>query len=187
MSIKYFLGKKTAYKRSCGGYSLIEVLVTVLIFAVLAGAINMVLLVGESSWQTNKVRIEMLQEMRKAISAMEDDLRQTAPMAITAGPTVADGSTSPSITFYLPSGVAGNLITWNANTTQYVLGGADSNQLQRIQGAETKVIAQNIQRIEFSRAVATPNIINVTLATQQDTVKGRTLTLEFAFEVQMRN
>ncbi|MCK5015382.1 MAG: prepilin-type N-terminal cleavage/methylation domain-containing protein, partial [Candidatus Omnitrophica bacterium] len=38
---------------SLKGFTLIEVMVTVLIFAILAGAINMVLLVGQSSWHAN--------------------------------------------------------------------------------------------------------------------------------------
>lgn len=187
MKIKRLQKKRFGFLKSHGGYSLIEVLVTVLIFAVLAGAINMVLLVGESSWQTNKVQIGLLQEMRKAMNAMEDDLRQTTSTAIMDGPTAADGSTSTSITFYMPDGISGNAIAWSADTTQYILGGADSNQLQRIEGSETDVIAQNISQLELSRAAATPDIIEVSLSAQMDTVKGRTLTLEFAFEVQMRN
>ena len=46
--------KKVCSKK---GYTLVEVLVTVLIFAVLAAAISTTLLVGESSWQTNSVQI----------------------------------------------------------------------------------------------------------------------------------
>ncbi|MBN1870752.1 MAG: prepilin-type N-terminal cleavage/methylation domain-containing protein [Candidatus Omnitrophica bacterium] len=187
MNVKYYHRKKPGLFGSLEGYTLIEVLVTVTIFAVLAGAINMVLLVGESSWQTNSVRIELRQELRKAINKMEDELRQTSPVAITAGPTVANGSTSASITFYLPTGVSGNSITWSANTTQYKLGGTDSNQLQRIEGGNTEVIAQNIQSLTFSRAAATPDIIDVSLVAQKDTIKGIPLTVNFAFGVQMRN
>ncbi len=187
MKAKQTIIKTRKRERCCGGYSLVEVLVTLLIFSVLAGAINTVLLVGESSWQTNSVRVELIQELRKAKGSIENELRQTASSAITAGPTAADGSTATSITFYLPNGVSGNAITWSANTTQYILGGSDSNQLQRIENSITRVIAQNIQTLGFSRAAATSNIINVTLTAQKDTVKGRTLSVDFTFAVQMRN
>ena len=215
---------------SLKGFTLIEVMVTVLIFAILAGAINMVLLVGQSSWHANRVQIEILQELRKAMSLMEDELRETAQQKITAGPTVADGSASTSITFYAATGASGGAITWNANTTQYFLGedlngngsldagedingngtlevpedadldgildtGEDINgdgrlngaPILRIEGSETRVIAQNISRLEFSRTLATANIIDVTLAALKETTDGRVLTIEFSFSVRMRN
>ena len=187
MKIRRMTDKITKHQKYNKGYSLVEVLVTILIFSILAAAINTVLLVGESSWQTNSVRMELIQELRKATATMEDELRQTAPSAITAGPTVADGSTSTSITFFAPNGVSGNSIAWSANTTQFILGGTDSNQLQRIENGVTKVVAQNIATLGFSRAAATSDIIGVTLVAQKNTIKGITLTVNFAFEVQMRN
>ena len=39
------------------GFSLVEVLVTMMIFSFLAAAVNTVLLVGDASWQTNTITL----------------------------------------------------------------------------------------------------------------------------------
>ena len=169
------------------GFTLPEVLVTILIFSVLAAAIQSVLMVGQSSWAANSTRLELIQELRKAMAVMEDELRQTGPTAITAGPVDADSTVYDSITFYLPDGISGGAIDWASNTTQYVLGGADSNELQRIEGANTTVIARNISSLGFFRQNGSADIISVSLQAQKNTADNRTMAIDFGFNVQMRN
>ncbi|HQP10612.1 MAG TPA: hypothetical protein PKV41_04440, partial [Candidatus Omnitrophota bacterium] len=89
--------------------------------------------------------------------------------------------------FYLPSSVSGNVITWSANTTRFVLGGTDGDQLQRIEGGTTKVIAQNITTLGFTRQPGSPDIIEVALQAQKNTIKGTSITADLTFEIQMRN
>ena len=183
------------------GFTLIEVLVTVLIFAVLAAAINAVLLVGQASWQTNSVQMELQQELRKGMEWMKDDLRQTGPVAIANVPvnpevdsvTYPDPDDDPAydwyttITFQMVTGISGNNIEWNDDVTQFILGGTNSDQLQRIENSITKVIAQNIQTLGFRRLEVEPDIIAVDLDWQKDTIKGNTITASLEFQVQMRN
>ena len=193
MKKKRMINKIKGHKDCSGGYTLIEVLVTVVIFAVLTAAINAVLLVGESSWQTNSVRTELVQEVRKAVAKMENDLRQTGPSALYDKLPTADGTEYESIKFQRAIGVQNGNIKWNQTSplnpiyTEFKLDEGDSNQLQRIEGSVTEVVAQNIQTLEFSRQAATPDIIEVILETQKDTVKGRTIAVNFSFKVQMRN
>ena len=131
MQKKHAVHKMTDQLKCCGGYSLIEVLVTVSIFAVLAGAINTVLLIGESSWQTNSVQLELQQELRKAMDWMKDDLRQTGPAAISDGPVSANDTDYASITFQKATGISGSSIEWGGGdsdaTTQFLLGGTGGN------------------------------------------------------------
>jgi prepilin-type N-terminal cleavage/methylation domain-containing protein len=185
MEKKRIIKKTTNCLNGCKGFSLAEVLVTVVIFSVLMAAVNTILLVGDSSWQTNRVQVELQQDLRKAMDWMKDDLRQTGSSAIDDVP--ADGEWYTSITFQMVTGVTGGTLTWNSNTTQFVLGGTDSNQLQRIEDSTTKVIAQNIESLEFRRLAAAPDIIEVALEAEKDTVKGVTITSTLDFEIQLRN
>jgi len=181
-----------------GGFSLVEVLVAVLIFAILSAAVSAVLLVGDASWQTNSVQVELQQELRKAMDWMKDELRQSGPVAISDGPTYPDGEWYPSITFQKANGIsAEGRIVWGSGdsdaTTQFLLGGTDNNQLQKIERdddgniASTKVLAQNIQAVQFRRQSGALDIIEVELDAQKDTVKGNTITESLDFDVQMRN
>lgn len=185
--MKNLIKRKWKCEMGKKGFTLVEILVSVAIFAILIAAVSTVFLVGESSWQTNSVRMELQQELRKAMDWMKNDLRQTRDSAITGGPVVADGQPYTSITFYLPNGVSGGSITWNTDTTQFILGGTDNNQLQRIEGADTRVLALNIETLEFTRQAATSGIIEVLLAAEKDTIKGATITSSLTFEIQMRN
>ena len=194
MPLKHYLKKQT-------GFSLVEVLVTMMIFSFLAAAVNTVLLVGDASWQANNAHVQLHQELRKAMDWMKDDIRQTGPAAITNVPvnpaidavTYPDPDDDPaydwytSMTFQKVSGVSGGRITWNSNTTRFVLSGTN---LQRIEGTTTRVIAQNIQSLQFRRMNADPDIVEIALDAQQDTfsgAKGITLSADLDFKVQLRN
>ena len=118
------------------GFTLVEVMVTVLIFAILMAAIHTTLLVGQSSWQTNSVRAELGQELRKAVDRMKDDLRQTGSAAITNVPinpevdsvTYPDPDDDPAyawyttITFQAVSDVINGAVVWETDITQFVAG-----------------------------------------------------------------
>ena len=201
MPAKRVMNKIKGGMGSGKGFSLVEVLVTVLIFSGLAAAVNAVLLVGDASWQTNNVQMELQQELRKAMDWMKDDLRQTGSAAITNVPvnpapdavTYPDPADDPAyswystITFRMVSGVSGGKITWDSGTVQFVLGGTDSSQLQRVEGSTTKVIAQNIQSLQFRRLAAASNMVEVALQAQKDTFKGATINSSLEFKIQLRN
>ena len=187
------------------GFTLVEVMVTVLIFAILMAAIHTTLLVGQSSWQTNSVRAELGQELRKAVDRMKDDLRQTGGAAISDGPEDDDDTGYLSITFRKVIGIKDNGNTkWdedddeddpNERTTQFILGGTGSNQLLKNVVVDdgdadtntTTVLAQNIETVVFRRMDGKPDIMEVDLAAQKVTADGRTINLGVNFEVQMRN
>ena len=183
------------------GFSLTEVMVSMAIFVLVAAAVNTVLIVGDASWQTNNVQVQLQQELRKAMEWMKDDLRQTGSAAImnvpvNVAPDIAaypDPTTDPAynwytaITFQKAAGTAGGVIAWNANATQFVL---NATNLQRIEGAQTRTIATNIQTLQFRRLNATPDILEVALLAQRRTyggAKGITISSTLDFKVQLRN
>lgn len=173
-------------KNFSGGFTLVEALVTVMIFSIILGASYMVLLSGSDSWEVNRVRVELQQESRKAIDWMSQEMRETGSAAITNVP--ADGNWYTTITFSLPSGVSGGSIVWSGDTIQYVLGGTNSNQLQRVAtGVATKIIASNIQTLQFRRQSTSSNIVEVSVLARKNTLKGTQIDVNLDFKIRLRN
>lgn len=174
------------------GFSLVEALVTVIIFSMILGVCYMMLISGSDSWEANNVRVELQQELRKAVDWVTEDLRQAGTASITDVP--ADGNTYTAITFRKASGVSSGTITWDASATKYLIGGTNSDQLQRQVGVQTPaVIAQNVQSVQFQRQSASADIVNVAITLQKKTPRGKYLTGKTAiqasasFKVCLRN
>jgi len=191
MKIRSIIKGVTGPLRNRRGFSFVEVIVTVVIFAVIMAAVSTVLLVGDSSFQTNSVYVELQQELRKSMDWMKDDFRQTGSVAITDG--LAYDTWYTTITFHKVDGISGGKISWSDNTTQFVLGGSGSNQLQKIIRDDlgvlvsTTILAQNIESVQFRRQSSSPNVMEVALQAQKDTDKGKTLTTTLDFKIKLRN
>ena len=167
------------------GTTLVEALITVLLFTMLFGAAVAVLLSGSDSWQVNSVMAELQQERRKAVEWMKEDLLQGGYSTITNVP--ADGVWYTTITFNTSAGVSGGNITWSTNTVRFLLGGSGSTELQKVSGSTTKVIAEDIHTLQFRRQSTTPSVVEVSLTAQKNTLKGATLSATTTFKVKMRN
>lgn len=167
------------------GVSLVETMVVVLIFSLLVTGLYSVATVGDNSWQVNRVQIQLQQELRKAMDAMVNDLRQAGPSSIVDVPT--DGNWYNSITFRIPEGVAAGSIDWTDNTLQFLRAGTGTLQLQRIYGAQTKIVSNNITSLQFRRFSTSPSSLEVALQAQRNTLKGQPITYNLNFNVQLRN
>ncbi len=174
------------------GITLVEVMVTVIIFAFILGICYSLLISGSDSWETNSTRIELQQELRKAMDWITQDLRQAGSVAIVDVP--ANGSTYTSITFRKSAGVSGGNLVWDSSTTRYSLGGTGGTQLLRqVSGQTASVIAQNIQSLQFSRQTSTSNIVTVSLQAEKKTLRGKNLSgktpiqASMTFKIYLRN
>lgn len=184
--------KMTKKLKSCKGFSLIEVLVTLAIFTFIAGAINTTLLIGASSWQHNSVEVELQQDLRQAMFWMKNDIQQTGSASLDASiPINASGDSSwttyTAITFQKVTGTTNGVVDWNSDTTQFVL---SSNDLNRIEGSTTTLAAENIQSIQARRLFTSSDVVEIALQVQKKTLagaQGRMITLTLDFKVQMRN
>ena len=145
----------------------------------------MILVSGSDSWQVNRVKIEVQQEVRKAIEAIKADLVQGGSSTIVGVP--ADGNWYTTITFKVPSGVSGGTIVWPSDTTQFLLSGTDSNELRRTVGATTKTLAHFIETLQFRRLASAPNIVEVNLKGEKATMRGKLISLNTSFKVKLRN
>lgn len=166
-----------------GGFTLAEALVTVVIFSIISGACLMIFLSGSDTWQANDVQVELQQELRKAMEWIKGDLLESGATTVVNVPV--DGAWYTTITFRKSSGVSGGNIAWS-NTFQYLVGGSGAQLLRRpLGGAADRIIAQDIQSVQFRRNTA--NLVEVSLQAQKNTVKGRSLSDNFVFTVKLRN
>ncbi|MCA9407412.1 MAG: prepilin-type N-terminal cleavage/methylation domain-containing protein [Candidatus Omnitrophica bacterium] len=166
-------------------FSLVEMMVTMVIFSILLGGLYASAAVGEKAWDVNAVKVELHQELRKAMEWMIYDLRQAGQASITNVPS--DGAWYTTITFKSASGVTAGTIDWDANSTQFVRGGTGNAQLQRIRNGVTKVLALDLSSLQFRRQAGSPNVLEVALAAQKSTTKGISVQYNLDFNVQLRN
>jgi len=135
------------------GFSLLEVLVTSVILAVMIIALFLVLSIGQRSWISGDTNIGLRQEIARALIAMGREIKETRPSRV----NIAVGNSSNSITFNIPLDpnnngnvldASGNIV-WSPNIS-YSLNG--SNQIIRaIVGGNSSVIANSITNLQFSR------------------------------------
>ena len=85
------------------GFTLVELMVVMLIFAIIMAAIFGVLVMYRRSWQIGVTQVELQQGIRWAMSRMVNELRQSRTGKITDVP--ADGTPSNRATFYMPEDI----------------------------------------------------------------------------------
>ncbi len=167
------------------GFTLVEALLTALLFSLLLGACLVLFLASSDSWQTNSVRVELQQELRKAVDWMRQDLLVAGASTITNVP--ADGTWDNTISFRTATGVSNGAVVWSGSTIQFQRGGTGSLDLQRVSGAQTKVLAKNISTLQFRRLAASPQLLEVNVIASKTTLKGRSLSNTISFKVALRN
>jgi len=182
------------------GFSLAEILVTCMIFSLLAAAINSTILVGNSSWQANSTEVELQQGLRQAMERMRHDLQQTGAVSfdfmvgINGEPDPVtyhasedcyllppaeqapgcdpayDWGIYTTLTFQTVDGASNRRVSWDANWTSYFLNG---NELERTYGTQpTAVVAGNLQSIQIRRLYDSTEVVEVRLTAQKDTLAG---------------
>ncbi len=167
------------------GSTLAEMLVVMFIFSLMMGGIFTASAAGQDVWHTNKARVEVQQDLRKAMGWIKEDLRQAGPSSIVDVP--ADGVEYSQITFKRPSGVSGGSIVWEANAIEYDQDVTDSTLLERVVGASEQIIATNIKSISFKREISTPYLVEVAIVGEKGSLTGKRITYAVDFEVQLRN
>lgn len=152
------------------GFTVIELMTAMCIFAVLIVAIYSILLIGDSTTRTGLTYIELSQDSRLGIDRMIRELRSARRSTI----NIPDGS---YITFQVPG----------SDTLQYSLAGIGGRQLIRTEGETTTVLCNNVQDIQFSPSPFSGSTIFITLETQKTSLSGRNLTRTSDISVKVRN
>lgn len=169
------------------GFTLIEIMVTSVVLAILVVALFLVLSIGQRSWLNADASIQLRQELARAIVVMSQELNETSPAKI----NLTLNNPASSITFKIPQDLNGDgsIVTatgdieWSQNIT-YSLNAANRIQRQASAGAAT-IIANNISGLQFIRTQNDIVQINLTAGKVSDT--GRLIQDTGEIVVKLRN
>ncbi len=155
------------------GLTIFEVLVSILIFSIIALGLGSVVVAGKNALFVSDIPSQLRGNVLFALMPMVRELRQTAPAEINLG----EGTSSNSVTFKVPhdnnaDGVVvdniGN-VEWSGDIT-YARNGA--SQLIRTFGGTTSVIAPNIASLQFSRPVGEDALIQIDITVSKADSQG---------------
>lgn len=173
----------TGERSSLTGFTLLELMVVLLIVTVLGVALVATMSSGRTSWHEADTRISIQEELRRAIRQMIDDLSQSSVNKINIS---ADNGNYSSLSFNVSTGVnnATGAIVWSSDPITYSLSGG---QILRVQGSDTRVLANNISALNFVRYANSTKIVRLNLTAQKTTPYGRLLNASMSAAVYMRN
>jgi prepilin-type N-terminal cleavage/methylation domain-containing protein len=169
------------------GFTLVEIMISSVVLAILIVTLFLVLSIGQRSWLSADVSIHLRQEVARSIVVMGQELNETSPAKINLALNIPAGS----IIFKIPQDLNGDgdVITtngdieWSPNIT-YSLNA--SHQIQRaVSAGATTIIANNITGLQFTRTLNDVIRINVTAGKVSDT--GRMVQDSGEVIVKMRN
>ena len=169
------------------GFTLVELMIVMLIFSIILGAMFAVMNMGKASWHSGDTQIQVQQEARKGMDRIVKELRQTGTSTIIGVPP--DGNLYNTITFRIPDedGIDANgNIEWG-NQIAYSLGGLNGQQLLRTEGEGLEVLANRVVNLQFRRQATTPNIVEITLQSQKTTIPGHLISATLNSQIRVRN
>lgn len=149
------------------GFTFIEIVVSMVIFSFMVLAIFSVLNVGDKTWRSESILVELQQQVRLAIDGMTRELRQSRS---SGDITISGGNTQ--IDFYHAG---------SATEISYYL---SNNQIIREHPAgTTKVLANNITSLTFSQS---GDVITIQVQAQKID-RGGTRSFALTEKVRVRN
>ena len=178
------------------GFTLLEILVVVVIFFIIIGAIFGVMVSGRKTFDVGSVQIEVAQEARRGLDYMSRELRQSRIISTGTG----------TVTFQIPVNADGSgNITWgdgqtSGNQIGYSVGNFNKpNQLIRelldgvgapLSPRVRTVSANDIGSLQFDLS---GNIVAISLRAEKYVFKGFTstgdeqVTIDLNTQVRLRN
>lgn len=170
------------------GFTLLEVMVTLLIFSIIAAAMFLVLSSGRNTWFSATTYVEVQQELRKAKEWVTKELCQAKNSTLVMPDSTLIGNMihSDEVNFEIPLSVAdGGDVTWQQ--IKYYLTGTGNKQLLQDVGGNIKVIANDIDLIDFAREQDKPQLIYITITASKQDIKGRTISSALNLKIKFRN
>jgi len=196
-------------RRGQDGFTLIEIMISVVILALLVLGIYQVMASSQNLYAAGMSRSEIQERVRRALAEIAEELRQANSgsfVPITFGTTAPDAPTDQTVTFQTCTGFAGGVATWGPAVTFTTIAsdgeaenGLDDNfnrliderKLVRIQGARTRVLADNLRQgsLTFTPALTAGLVTSVRVELTIEGVddKGRILSGTDRVTVQLRN
>ncbi len=147
-----------------GGFTFIEVILSVALLGFIAVSIYGVLSVGDMTWRTEMSLMGIQQEVRLAIDGMSRELRQAE--------TISDPDGGSTISFTIPN-VSENISYYLSN----------SQIIREHPAGTTKILAKDISSLSFDKS---SNEVTISL-TAVKTARGRSLQFALTQKVRLRN
>ena len=168
-------------KNHAKGFSLIELNLSLFIFAVVAMLVLQSFTIGFRSSDEIHTRTRITGEIRSGIERIERELRNSAYARVTV--------LQPNqLQFTVPQNITSEgVITWGS-AIQYILGGVNGQQLLRqdVGAGTSTVIANNITGLQFVKN-ANPATLSVSMTGQGRTAQGRAIPVSLNATVEFRN
>jgi prepilin-type N-terminal cleavage/methylation domain-containing protein len=155
------------------GFTLIEILVTSLIMAVIIGGVLAVLKAADITWNQGQGVLGLQQQARQSLTVMEREIRQSNSNNI----SITNGGAN--IEFFIPTDITTSSVTYSQHIKYYLSG---SQLIREHPIGTTRVLGNNISSVVFccwqGAACGTDcsgsTILSISLAAGQ-TVRGRPL------------
>ena len=167
-------------------FTLVETLVSILIFAIIAMSIFLVMSIGQRSWFTGDASMEVRQQIIIALTRMNSELAETTSSQtnLTANVPVT------SITFKIPhdNNGDGTVVDTLGNiewSTPIIYSLNASNQLIRSYAGTTSVIGNDISSLQFTNTQS--RLIQVDITAQKTDNMGKLLQDTEQSIIKMRN
>lgn len=164
------------------GFSLVEVLVVILIVGVVGSACFISMMAGRSSWMSADTEISIQQELRKAVSQISSDVRQSGVLKVNI---TANSVPYDAISMYLCEGAGSSgALNWSASPVAYTL---SSGQIVRTNGSDTRIVANNVTNLTFTRETTSSDIVRIAVSVQKGNSMNRVLNASLESSVKLRN
>ena len=189
------------HRRCQEGWTLIEaVLATTMLLVVFGGALALLNLQSDF-WELATTQTDSRSEVERIMASVVKELRLARRVTAGIAPNIsipaAPGNTT--MTFYVPTDVDGDhtvldaigAVEWNTADPIQLTYDAASQQLRRLQGGVTRVLATHVTAATFSDqaidGTLASNEVRVALTTQQMTAHQRPVAMSASTVVRLRN
>jgi prepilin-type N-terminal cleavage/methylation domain-containing protein len=168
-------------RSSLTGFTLIELMIVLLLLSTVVMGLSSSMSSGRKAFYVADAQISIQDELQKAMRQITFDLRQSSPNKISLP---ADGIAYSNISFNVSTGVSGLVINWSAAPVNYTL---LNGQIVRDDGTETRIVANNVTTLTFTRLASASSIVKINLSVQKSTPFGNIFNSSLDTAVNLRN
>ncbi|MBP7217131.1 MAG: prepilin-type N-terminal cleavage/methylation domain-containing protein [Candidatus Omnitrophica bacterium] len=170
------------------GFTIIELVISSAILLMLIIAALATIDVSRTSLFIGDASVELRQEIIKAFTRMEKELKETRPAQI----SLTAGMSGSTLAFRVPTDkdLDGTIldsqgsIEWS-DSIVYALN--EAHQLTRTAAGKTHVLANNIRSVQFNRPAATSNLLEIDIVAEKTTPSQNVMRDSGEIMLKMRN
>jgi type II secretory pathway pseudopilin PulG len=187
--------KKRSYR---GGFSFLELVMTLAITSMIMYVIFVVLRTGDVQIRTAQTKMTIQDSVREGLYKMQQEIRQSSPTRVCLSTVQPCTTTSTSIEVWVPD--PNNPIDTNtfqidwaqAHRIQYTLGGLNNRQILRndLTSNQTSVVANDVTSLNFIGDAQQPNLVTINVGVQRALSNGRLVPvtpLQMSGQAEIRN